>query len=99
MVLVLITPTANKRPYHSEAETGSFPCSVSAAAIPSWPHYGAKSPPQAPPITPREKLGETLYTFLFLSPLSDAAGVRGARMNAAAAELPLRARRLLSAGA
>lgn len=52
MVLVLITLVANKRPYHSEPETGAFPCSISAAAIPSWPHYGAKSPPQAPPITP-----------------------------------------------
>lgn len=53
MVLGLITLVASKRPYHSEPETGAFPCSVSAAAVPSWPHYGAKSPPQAPPITPR----------------------------------------------
>lgn len=61
MIAVLITLVANKQPYHSEPETNAFPSSISATAIPSWPHYGAKSTPQAPQIILDEKLDASLY--------------------------------------
>lgn len=61
MIAVLITLVANKQPYHSEPETNTFPSSISATAIPSWPHYGAKFTPQAPQILLDKKLDANLY--------------------------------------